>query len=185
MNGNRLSDTSAAKGANLQVVIVESQGTWLYFFEDGKIIECLPLRNPKHCIFHLCRALIGVIRSTSRSCSVSGQQIEFLHRAYGSLWLGYEIPSGSHVRLAFRKYDTDSALGWRDPQAGYKAVHTTTMTSREFIDMLHNILTTLSRNRLVDIMDSDALLLNNIAQALRIYQTEAGAIANVANHLHA
>lgn len=44
--------------------------------------------------------------------------------------------------------------------------------------MFHLMLRALARNRMADIMDTDSLLLNRIAEALRIYETEAGAIGN-------
>lgn len=163
---------------SMKIVIVESNGTWLHFFESDSLVACVPLRDVRHCIWQFSNALIGVVRAGSHGCPVPEQGIEFCHQGCGALWLSYDIPTGSDARLEFRDYTVRSVAGWHDGRTRYQVVHRATATPRELADMFHLMLRALARNRMADIMDTDSLLLNRIAEALRIYETEAGAIGN-------
>ena len=159
-------------------MIVESNGIWLHFFESNSLVAYVPLRDVRHCIWQLSNALIGVFRTGSHGSPVPEQGIEFCHQGYGALWLSYDIPLGSDARLVFRDYAMRSVAGWHDGRARYRVVHRATATPRELADMFHLMLRVLARSRMADIMDTDSLLLNRIAEALRIYETEVGAIGN-------
>jgi hypothetical protein len=160
----------------MEIVIVESSGTWLHFFEGNRLVAYVPLRNVHHTIWQLSNSLVGVIRTVSHGNSVSEHHLEFLHRACGSLWLSYDIPPGCDAHLELREYGTDSVIGWHADRTPYRVVHTMVATSRELADMLYQMLRTLSRSRIGDIMDTDLLLFSTVADALRIYKTEANKI---------
>lgn len=158
----------------MKVVLVESQGVWLHFFDAEKLAAYLPLRlrTIPASMANLAEALAGVVRGGAKGSSISEQQIEFVHRAAGTICLTFAVSERGNARVEFREYSLPSAMGWQLPNESYSIVHETTMSSGELADMLYQILRSLCENRLLTIMDTDPLLFERIGEATKIYRTE-------------